>query len=469
MERTDGEHGSYMVNSDVLSRGGVGSIHRTDDPRWVFKRYLRPEKAPDLGHLQQLVEIGREVLVRQRAEPGETPESSVNWPVDVALGRSGLITGVVLPAIPPALFSEFGKPRGLEFLVMARAHPPLAKGRVALLLRMAEILAFVNSQGLVHGDVNGKNLAWGVLPSPVMYLIDCDGMVPQHPPPTAGVQALGWTDPRVLDGVVPAHDHYSDWYALGLALYRGLLLTPGKLDSKANGRWPAPSQIPDSLSHRIAHLLHRALDDPLDPHGRPSPGEWASALVEEYLDKGSFRDGPLASLDRISAPRISAPRQAFTPLPDDDWTSTHPKLQTPPPRAPRAPSPAQQPAASQQRISSPTRYRFPPAPPAAPPPRPTRMPAPPPPNSAKIGRLAQRALDGSPEWWRRTGLFTSFLVPGIAIPYIVISLIQLRKVNRSDPRLRPARTALLRYGAIAAFPYVLIAVIMLIALVGAVK
>jgi hypothetical protein len=97
------------------------------------------------------------------------------------------------------------------------------------------------------------------------------------------------------------------------------------------------------------------------------------------------------------------------------------------------------------------------------------MPAPPPPNSAKIGRLAQRALDGSPEWWRRTGLFTSFLVPGIAIPYIVISLIQLRKVNRSDPRLRPARTALLRYGAIAAFPYVLIAVIMLIALVGAVK
>ena len=143
-----------------------------------------------------------------------------------------------------SLFNEFGKPRGLEFLVMARAHPPSAKGRVALLLRMAEILAFVNARGLVHGDVTGKNLAWTVSPSPVMYLIDCDGMVPQHPPPTVGVQSMGWTDPRVLDRLVPAHDQYSDWYALSLAMYRGLLLTPGKLDTKrlagSGGSQPDP-------------------------------------------------------------------------------------------------------------------------------------------------------------------------------------------------------------------------------------
>ena len=287
IERVEGEYGSYTVMPEVLSKGGVGSIHRTGEPRWVFKRYLRPDKAPDSRQLRQLVEIGREVLVRQRAEPGQTPESSVNWPVDIALGRDGSVTGVVLPAIPPALFNEFGKPRGLEFLVMARAHPPAAKGRVALLLRMAEILAFVNARGLVHGDVNGKNLAWTVLPSPVMYLIDCDGMVPQRPPPMAGVHALGWTDPRVLDGVVPAHDHYSDWHALALAMYRGLLLTPGKLDAKTNGKWQAPSQIPDALSPRIAYLLHRGLDDPLDAQRRPSPGEWANALVEEYLPASS--------------------------------------------------------------------------------------------------------------------------------------------------------------------------------------
>lgn len=446
MERIDGENGSYAVVSDVLSKGGVGSIHRTDDQRWVFKRYLRPDKAPDLRHLRQLVQIGREVLVRQTADPGDTPESSVNWPVDVALGRDGSVIGVLLPAIPAALFSEFGKPRGLEFLVMARANPPSARGRVALLLRMAEILAFVNARGLVHGDVNGKNLAWSVAPSPVMYLIDCDGMVPQYPPPTIGVQALGWTDPRVLDGVIPAHDHYSDWYALGLAMYRGLLLTPGRLDSKSDGRWPAPSQIPDSLSPRIAHLLHRALDDPLDAQRRPSPGEWASALVEEYLPGGSFRESSLAILDRISS-SPPPPPPMFTTLPQVDWTSTQPKPPPPPPRAtgtrPTTPPPPPTPPLRTAR-TPPTA----PPPPPTPQPRTTLTPSPPPPSTTEIGRLAQRALERRPAW-RIMGLLASVFVPYIALPYIVISWVQLRNVSRSDPRLRRARTALLLYGAIA--------------------
>lgn len=435
MERIDGEHGSYAVVPDVLSKGGVGSIHRTRDPRWVFKRYLRPDKAPDLRHLRQLVEIGREVLVRQRAEPGQTPESSVNWPVDVALGRDGSVTGVVLPAIPAALFNEFDKPRGLEFLVMARAHPPAAKGRVALLLRMAEILAFVNARGLVHGDVTGKNLAWTMLPIPVMYLIDCDGMVPQHPPPTVGVQSMGWTDPRVLDGVVPAHDQYSDWYALALAMYRGLLLTPGKLDTKTDGKWPAPSQIPDALSPRIAYLLHRGLDDPLDAQRRPSPGEWANALVEEYLPAGRFRDSSLAILDKISTPR-----QTFTPLPDDDRTDSGAKPRTSRPRVAQTPRPP---------ASPPPPGR--PHPPPPPPPR--RSPVP----SAATGRLAQRALDRGPKW-HIIGVLACLYVPYIALPYIITSLVQLRKVSSFEPRLGSARTALRIYGALTAIWLVIIVI-----------
>lgn len=444
VERIDGEHGSYMVASEVLSKGGVGSIHRTTDQRWVFKRYLRPDKASELRYLRPLAEIGREVLIRQGAEPGQTPESSVNWPVDVAVGQDGSVTGVVLPAIPAALFNEFGKPRGLEFLVMARANPPLAKARVALLLRMAEILAFVNARGLVHGDVNGKNLAWTVSPSPVMYLIDCDGMVPQSPPPAVGVQSMGWTDPRVLDGIVPAHDHYSDWYALGLAMYRGLLLTPGKLDDKmADGKWPAPSKIPDSLSPRIANLLHRALDDPLNAYGRPSPGEWANALKEEYLPDGSFRDSSLALLDKVSTPR-----SAFTPLPDDDWVSTQTR-RTPPPRVtrtPRHPSPTPPP-------SRPVPPPPPPSRPAPPPPPPSRpVPSPPPPpawvaTSPKIGKLAQRALDRGPIW-HIVGSAACFYVPIVALPYIVTSWVQLRKVSSLEPRLRSARKALRIYGCL---------------------
>src|SRR4051812_19291924 len=111
---------------------------------------------------------------------------------------------------------------------------------------MAEILAYLDSCGLVHGDVGGKKVVWSITPDPVVYRIDCDGLMPQPPAPTVGVQTPGWTDPRLFERLIPAHDHLSDWYALGLAMYRGLLLQPGNLDRK-DGIWPAPSQIPPEL------------------------------------------------------------------------------------------------------------------------------------------------------------------------------------------------------------------------------
>ncbi len=159
----------YTVESVPVSKGGVGSIHRTTDPRWVYKQYFESAKAPSLQHLDRLIGIGRDVLIRDGRKPGETPESSVNWPVDVSVDANEAVQGVILPAIPPSLFNEYDSVRGLEFLVMARANPPSARGRVALLLRMAEILNFIDSRGLVHGDINGKNLAWAITPAPIMY------------------------------------------------------------------------------------------------------------------------------------------------------------------------------------------------------------------------------------------------------------------------------------------------------------
>jgi hypothetical protein len=43
-----GQYGAYRVDQATLAKGGVGSIHRTDDPRFVFKRYFNPSKAPSL-------------------------------------------------------------------------------------------------------------------------------------------------------------------------------------------------------------------------------------------------------------------------------------------------------------------------------------------------------------------------------------------------------------------------------------
>jgi hypothetical protein len=417
-----GLHGSYSVRSDVLSKGGVGAIHRTTDPGFVYKQYFSADKAPSRPHLERLTGIGRDVLIRQGRKPGESPESSVNWPVDLVPGPGGTVTGVVLPLIPDELFNEFGSVRGLEFLVMARANPPGAKARIVLLLRMAEILAFVNARGLIHGDVNGKNLAWSVDPAPVMYLIDCDGMVPQQPPPTTGVQAMGWTDPRIVERRIPGHDQYSDWYALALAMYRGLLLTPGRLDKAADGSWPGPGRIPPSFPPALTELLRRGLD-PLRQNRRPAPQEWVNGLVTTYLPGGAFDEKAIAALDAISTP---APRtQPFVPLPTTDWRS----------------------------ISRPPTAGPPPAPPSQPRPPTPSAPTPPRRWSAQSygpsGNIGRYALHPDFSWWLK-GLAASLLISPIAVCYVAVGLFQLRRVDDTYPGIRRARTALMVFGAIAA-------------------
>jgi len=443
-----GRYGRYTVESVPVSKGGVGSIHRTTDPGWVYKQYFDSAKAPGLPQLDRLIGIGRDVLIRDGRKPGETPESSVNWPVDVSVDANDAVQGVILPAIPPSLFNEYDSVRGLEFLVMARANPPSAKGRIALLLRMAEILNFIDSRRLVHGDINGKNLAWAMTPAPIMYLIDCDGMVAQDPPPDQGVQAMGWTDPRVIDHLIPAHDRYSDWYCLALAMYRGLLLTAGKLDSKRpDGNWPEPKAIPADLDPAIAGLLRRGLCDPLDPAARPRPAEWVKGLVSAYLDHGRFDDAATQKLDQLSV--VAQAKPTFTPLPPTDWSQFLPATSA---SQPPQPTPQQVPVWPQP--TSPVRPAVPsrpvptvPAPPACPPP-PSYRPA------AQVGGLAARAIEGGTGWHLR-GLLCSLFLPAIALGYIGVALYQLRDLYDRYPVAAVRRNALCVYAAIAVIPFFL--------------
>jgi hypothetical protein len=315
-----GDHGSYSVVGKSISQGGVGAIYRTSDPRWVYKQYHSPDKAPPADEMERLVGVGRDVLFRQGLEIGARPESSINWPVDIVRTPDRKIIGCVLPAIPQRFFHPTLKNvNTLDFLIMLRADPPPARFRMIVLMRLAEILAFVHAKGLVHGDVNPKNVAWTVDPEPAAYLIDCDGMVPQNPPPKVGVGAPNWTDPRVKDRIVPAHDHYSDWYCLALAFYRGLLLIPGSLGKDdQTGIWSAPSQIPADLDPRVATLMRRALNKPLDPAGRPEPNEWARTMYDVYVVGGRYDDAALAKLDRTRnapKPKPATPPPDFKPLP----------------------------------------------------------------------------------------------------------------------------------------------------------
>lgn len=442
---------TYRVSDEVLNQGGVGSIHRTDNPSFVYKHYFDPDKAPRRDHLKRLLAVGRDVLLSQKQQPGDTPESSVNWPIDVVPAVGEGVQGVVLPIIPEAFFNrDFGNVRTLDFLVMARAKPPQAKGRVAVLIRMAEILAFIDAQRLVHGDVNGKNLAWAISPKPTMYLIDCDGMLPQSPRPQSGVQALGWTDPRVLDQCIPTHDHLSDRYALALAMYRGLLLTPGKLDVKTiDGRWPEPGKIPHEFPGELATLLRRGLSA-LDGEARPSPHEWVDALVATYLPNKRFAERALDGLDAMSGTTHAAyePKRKFHDIPPLDDT---PKPLVPPQRQPPPPPNPTPPPYPPPRYSPP-QYGY--GPPILKDPyarirellRPTIRPG---------ARIAQHALRGRFAWYL-IGLVASLVVPLPAIVYIGIALFQLRNVMPGHPGLMRVRISLVCFGVLSVLMLILL-------------
>ncbi|MEU4194519.1 hypothetical protein AB0E69_21660 [Kribbella sp. NPDC026611] len=461
-----GQFGTYRVNQATLAKGGVGSIHRTDDPHFVLKRYFSPAKAPSQAQLAPLINVGREVLVTQGRRPGETPESSVNWPVDFVLDRRDTVTAVLLPAIPDNLFNlDLGTVRTLDFLIMSRARPPQAKERMALLLRMAEILAFVDAQQLVHGDLNAKNLAWTLKPEPIMYLIDCDGMVLRDPPPQTGVAAAGWTDPRVVTRAIPAHDHYSDWYCLALAMYRGLLLTPGRLDRSADGSWPEPGSIPRQLDPEIAGLMRRGLSA-LDQDRRPRPKEWVDALVRAYVPGGQFNLKALRELDTITAPKQQpkpTPKPAparFNPFPPTNWNQGTPQP-PPPPRPVPTPPPRPVPTPPTPQQWSPQQWSPPPPPPPVvpqpwyppPPVNPYGYPGAPNPYYEVIspprGGVAQRAVLGGPAWYLKGVLAVVLLTP-IALIYCIIGLLQLTRADSRFPGVKRARISLAIYGGFAA-------------------
>lgn len=442
-----GTYGDYEVLGPAISKGGVGSIFRTTDPKWVYKQYHSPDKAPSSDHLQRLVSIGREVLIRQGQPIGSRPESSINWPIDIVRQPDGRIIGCILPAIPDSYFHKEHKGvNTLDFLVMRRSSPPAAKFRMVVLLRMAEILSFVHSKGLVHGDVNAKNVAWTLDPEPAAYLIDCDGMVPQDPPPKTGVQASYWTDPRVIDRVIPAHDHYSDWYCLALAFYRGLLLPQGGSLGKRNGIWAEPGQIPADLDPRITALLRRGLTNPLDPSRRPEPAEWAKILIEVYVKGDRYDEPALARLDRaLIAPKMTAttPSGQFTIVPPVSTLRTSPPKQptyTPPqPTYQPPPQPVYQPPPQPTYQPPQPTFRTPPPPPQPqshlyqginPNPYPGNSPYP---AQRQPGAFARWAMGGGAGWYLPLVLITMFFSP-VAVILFGITVAQVSVVSSDHPR-----------------------------------
>ncbi|WP_328603206.1 hypothetical protein OG943_24290 [Amycolatopsis sp. NBC_00345] len=318
--RIDGRHGSYEFDDVVFATGGAAHLFhgRGRDRGLVYKRYFTPIRDPEPRRkLLNVVDVGRNVFPGNAVALGSSPQASVCWPTDVEHDPTGAVTGVVMPLVPGEFFRPQGNARTLTFMITARANPPSAWVRVSVLIRVAEIFAWLSANGLAHGDFSDANIVWREAPSPGAVLIDADGLQPADRIEPKGMKTPHWVDPRVVTGAITAHDRYSDWYALALAMYRGLLLVPGNLDQNPDGSWPRPSQIPAGFPAPLAGLLHRTLSDPLREKGRATPAEWVDALREAFLlNDTQFDDNALRQLDLAAdAHRPPPPTTQFQPLP----------------------------------------------------------------------------------------------------------------------------------------------------------
>ncbi|MGW4232454.1 hypothetical protein ACWEF9_24740 [Streptomyces sp. NPDC004980] len=294
---------SYTVSDDLLGSGGQAKLYRCTDARGterVYKNYDHPAGKDTAARLGGLQRIGRDIV--RSAERSRTfadsPSSSVNWPIDLVRDPRGRVSGVILPLIPAQFMQPSRPARTLDFLTLARSLPPPpdAEVRVGVLIRLCNILRYLETQRLVHGDVSAKNIVWHADP-PQVYLIDCDGLHPFHPAPTKGVVTNGWEDPRAVRKEIPAHDLYSDRYALALALYRGLFLNPGGPKYKDDGSWLKPTGFPPGLDPELRRLFGRALDHPRATDTRPTAQEWIAALTKSFISGSGYQRHALTVLD----------------------------------------------------------------------------------------------------------------------------------------------------------------------------
>lgn len=309
-----GRYGHYSVEEATIGQGRSGTVHPiAGEPCLVYKRYRRPLDEATSARVQYVVEHGRAIFECGEAVTS-TPRTSLCWPIDYIPAAARMsITGVVMPTIP-APFTGPSGPRSLDFLILRRAHPPTALGRASVLIRLAEVLNWIDQAGYVHGDISFKNVVWTLWPDPGAFVLDVDILNRQRPPPQTGSATPGWMDPRLVERLIPAPDHYSDRYALALAVYRGLLVIAGNLNQRADGSWPRPQHIPPALAPAVSDLLHAALDHPLDPDSRPSAEAWVSTLATSFIPGGKINEATLDVLDGHGRHRHPAELQ---PVPGD--------------------------------------------------------------------------------------------------------------------------------------------------------
>ena len=288
--------GSPIVLGGELGRGGEGAVFDVrDHPGIVAKVYLTPPDRDHAAKLAAMVASADDRILKLAA-----------WPTSVLNDNGGRAVGFLMPKVsgfrpafelygPKLRLKQFPK-ADWRFLIRAATNT-------------ARAFSVVHAAGHVIGDVNHGNLVVGQ--DATVRLIDCDSFqvsaesktwfctvgVPTHQPPE--MQGMASYAGFLRS---PNHDDFGlavlifQLLCLARHPYSGRYLGPGEPpsiedsikgfrfayggDSRVTQMAAPPGSLPMSaLTPQISNLFEAAfLSGGARKNGRPSPGQWVTAL-----------------------------------------------------------------------------------------------------------------------------------------------------------------------------------------------
>ncbi len=283
----------------VGNPGATGTVYEVAGlPPCLYKKYVHP--SIHATRLDRLITWRNSLS----AEAREFLDSRCAWPL-VKVTENGQTAGFLMRSAPDAFWADMAGERHtleLQHLIHtagAKAFGielPDQKQRLALVERLAEVLAFLDAHQFVYGDVNERNVLWSLEHFPRVYLIDCDNARPAgFPAASAGVampRNANWRDPDLPAGGYP--DTSSDRYTLAVFCYRVFYegyLRPGTAkasfeDDRRTVLIPQDAPHFPELERVFRYGLGR-------PHTRPSGAQWVSVI--RGIDLSAPQPVPLAA------------------------------------------------------------------------------------------------------------------------------------------------------------------------------
>ncbi len=269
-----------------LGKGGQASVFELEDhPELVFKHY-RPGLSIDSDALDELIGWRRGLDDADL----KIVDAQTCWPRSRVVSDDQTV-GVVFRRAPERfqvkLKSGNVKLRELQFLFLPGpsrrigVDVPRAFPRAQVIGQLAELLAFLQDHGVVHGDLSMKNILWSHPEQTLdaVFLLDCDGARANGSrSPLPQVTTPGWTDPRIIKGTISDPDSSSDVYGLGLCFYRCYYGSLGEHEpSNSTLKLPVYPPIDGPMMELTAATLSAGGE-------RPSAKEWVAGLARMLAD-----------------------------------------------------------------------------------------------------------------------------------------------------------------------------------------